>query len=163
MRILIALDTNVLVRFLTGDEPDQQADASLLLDRLTPAEPGFVAREVVLELVWVLNHGYGLSRKRIAEILEALLDTSGLLFEHAADVSRAAAEYGRGGPKFADRMILAAAERSGAGPLFTFDRDLARVRGASAIPVRDTEVALIERSASGEEPTNPENTSGRFP
>lgn len=81
---MIALDTNVLVRFLTGDDPDQQADAGALLERLTPAEPGFVAREVVLELVWVLSRGYGLSRKRIAEILVELLDTSGLLFEDAA-------------------------------------------------------------------------------
>ncbi len=128
---MIALDTNVLVRFLTGDDPDQQADAGALLERLTPAEPGFVAREVVLELVWVLSRGYGLSRKRIAEILVELLDTSGLLFEDAADVSRAAVEYGRGGPEFSDRMILAAAQRVGGTALFTFDRDLAQMGGAA--------------------------------
>ena len=133
---MIGLDTNVLVRYLTGDGAEQQADASAVLEHLTPAEPGFVSREVVLELVWVLSHGYGLPRKRIAEILVELLDTSGLLFEDAADVSRAAVEYGRGGPEFADRMILAAAQRAGATPLFTFDRDLARMGGASAVPDR---------------------------
>ena len=131
---MIALDTNVLVRFLTSDDPDRQAEAAALLEGLTVAEPGFVAREVVVELVWVLGRGYGLSRKRIAEILQALLETRGLLFEDAVDVGRAATEYGRGGPEFADRMILAAAERAGAVPLYTFDRDLARLRGASGIP-----------------------------
>ena len=133
---MIGLDTNVLVRFLTGDDPDQQGDASALLERLTPAEPGFVAREVVLELVWVLSRGYGLSRKRIAGILAELLETRGLVFEDAADVGHAAAEYGRGGPEFADRMLLAAAQRAGATPLFTFDRDVARMGGASAVPDR---------------------------
>lgn len=130
---MIALDTNVLVRFLTGDDPDQQADASALLERLTPAEPGFVAREVVLELVWVLRRGYGLSRQRVAEILVELLETRGLLFEEAADVAHAAAAYARGGPEFADRMILGAATRVGAVPLYTMDRGLAAMRGATAV------------------------------
>ena len=130
---MIALDTNVLVRFLTGDDPDQQADAAALLQGLTPENPGFVAREVALELVWVLSCGYRLSRKRIAELLEELLETRGLVFEDAVDVAHAAAEYGRGGPGFADRMIVAAARRAGALPLFTFDGDLARIQGACEV------------------------------
>ena len=134
---MIALDTNVLVRFLTGDDPAQQADASVFLERLTPEEPGFIAREVVLELVWVLSHGYGAPRQRIAEILAELLETRGLLFETAADVAHAAAEYGRGGPEFADRMILAAAQRMEAVPLHTFDGRLSRLRDAAAIPRSD--------------------------
>ena len=134
---MIALDTNVLVRFLTGDDPAQQADASALLDRLTPEEPGFIAREVVLELVWVLGRGYGVPRKRIAEILGELLETRGLLFDSAADVAHAAAEYGRGGPEFADRMILAAAQRVEAVPLYTFDYGLSRLRDAAAVTRRD--------------------------
>ena len=137
MRVLIALDTNVLIRFLTGDDPAQQTDASALLDRLTPEEPGFIAREVVLELVWVLGRGYGVPRKRIAEILTELLETRGLLFENAADVAQAAAEYGRGGPEFADRMILAAAQRAEAVPLYTFDYGLSRLRDAAAVTRRD--------------------------
>ena len=131
---MIALDTNVLVRFLTGDDPEQQADASALLNRLTPTEPGFVPREVVIELVWVLRRGYGLSRQRIAEILAELLETRGLLFEEATDVAQAVAGYERGGPEFADRMILAAARRVGAVPLFTLDHGLAGMRGAAAVP-----------------------------
>ena len=131
---MIGLDTNVLVRFLTADDPGQQADASALVNRLTAAEPGFVAREVAIELVWVLSRGYGLSRKRTAEILLDLLETRGLLFEDAADVQRAAAEYGQGGPEFADRMILAAAHRAGAVPLLTFDRPLAGLPGAAVVP-----------------------------
>ena len=132
-----AIDTNVVVRYLTGDDPDQQADASALLERLTPEEPGFIAREVSVELVWVLGHGYGLPRKRIAEILVELLETRGLLFENAADVAHAAAEFGQGGPEFSDRMILAAAQRMDAVPLYTFDDRLSRMRNAALIPRND--------------------------
>ncbi len=46
-------------------------------------------------------------------------------------MSRAAVEYGRGGPEFSDRMILAAAQRVGGTALFTFDRDLAQMGGAA--------------------------------
>lgn len=131
---MIALDTNVLVRFLVDDDPDQQADAAALLEGLTPENPGFVAREVALELVWVLSRGYGLSRKRTAGLLAELLETRALVFEDAGDVAQAAAGYGRGGPGFADRMIVAAARRAGALPLCTFDGGLARIEGARAVP-----------------------------
>ena len=135
---MIALDTNVLVRFLTGDDPEQQAASAALLEGLTPENPGFIVREVVVELVWVLSRAYGQSRQRVAEVLAELLETRGLLFEDGLDVGHAAAAYARGGPEFADRMILAAAKRAGAGPLFTFDRNLARVNGADAVPRRVT-------------------------
>lgn len=134
---MIALDTNVLVRFLTGDDPVQQAAASAFLDRLTPEEPGFIAREVAVELVWVLDRGYRLPRQRVAAILTELLETRGLLFENAADVAQAVAEYGRGGPEFADRMILAAAQRMQAVPLYTFDDGLSRIRDAAGVPRSD--------------------------
>ena len=91
----------------------------------------------MLELAWVLGRGYGVPRKRIAEILTELLETRGLLFENAADVAHAAAEYGRGGPEFADRMILAAARRVDAVPLYTFDYGLSRLRDAAAVTRRD--------------------------
>ena len=131
---MIALDTSVLVCYLTGDDSEQQADANALLNRLTPADPGFVSREVTVELVLVLSRSYGLSRKRIADILEQLLDTSGLLFEGAIEIGCAAVDYARGGAEFADHLILAAAERAGAQPLFTFDRKVSRLDGAFPVP-----------------------------
>ncbi len=130
---MIALDTNVLVRYLTGDEPEQAAAAGVLLAGLDDREPGFVPREVTVELVWVLSRSYHLGREPIAEVLEKLLATRGLVLENAADVGRAAAAYRRGGPEFADWMILLAAEREGALPLFTFDRRVALLPGASLV------------------------------
>ena len=113
---MIVLDTNVLVRYLVDDDAEQAQAARTLLEGLTSERPGFVCREVMVELVWVLQRAYGLSRDRIAAVLEALVAAEGLQIE-AADVARAAFRYRRGGAGFSDLMIAAAAERSGASPL----------------------------------------------
>jgi len=55
---MIALDTNVLVRFLAQDDPDQGRMATDLIGGLTEQKRGFVAREVLVELVWVLERSY---------------------------------------------------------------------------------------------------------
>ena len=75
---MIALDTNILVRVLVEDDEEQARLARGLLGGLTPERPGFVCREVVVELVWVLERTYRLSRDRIAVALEGLVSTQGL-------------------------------------------------------------------------------------
>jgi len=63
---MIALDTNVLVRFLTQDDPHQGRLASNVIGSITDAQPGFICREVLVELVWVLERSYGFSCADIA-------------------------------------------------------------------------------------------------
>ncbi len=130
---MIALDTNVLARYLVRDDPRQAESARALLESLTTERPGYACREVVVELVWVLERAYGVSRKRIATILQELVATQNLVIEAADDVARAAFRYQAGGPGFPDLMILAAAERSGARPLHTFDRKAARLEGVELL------------------------------
>ena len=130
---MIALDTNVLARYLVRDDPRQAESARALLESLTTERPGYACREVVVELVWVLERAYGVSRKRIATILQALVATQNLVIEAADDVARAAFRYQAGGPGFSDLIILASAERSGARPLYTFDRKAARLEGVELL------------------------------
>lgn len=127
---MIALDTNVLVRYLVRDILEQAEAARALLEGLTPEAPGFVSREVTIETAWVLERSYGFSREQIADILEKLTATETLIFEAEYDVARSALRFRQGGADFADLMILAAAERAGASSLYTFDRTLARMDGA---------------------------------
>ena len=130
---MIALDTNVLVRYLVRDDERHAESARALLESLTTERSGYVCREVVVELVWVLERAYGVSRERIATILQELVTTEGLVVEASDDVARAAFRYRAGGPGFSDMMILAAAERSGARPLRTFDRRVARMKGVELL------------------------------
>ena len=130
---MIAVDTNVLVRYLVRDDAEQAEAARRLLESLTAGRPGYVCREVTVELAWVLERAYGYSRARIATILEELVTTDGLVVEAADDVARAAFRYRAGGSEFSDLMILAAAKRSGAHPLYTFDQEAARLEGVSLL------------------------------
>ena len=126
---MTALDANVIVRYLVADVPDQAEAARSLIEQLTPDNPGFVCREVVIETAWVLERSYRFPRKRIAEALMDLAASDSLLVENAEDVVAAAHRYRQGGVGFADLMILAASEKANALPLYTFDRRLGRVRG----------------------------------
>ena len=130
---MIALDTNVLVRYLVADDVRQAEAARLLLEGLTAERPGFVCREVTVELVWVLQRAYGFSRDRIATVLEDLAATEGLEVEAAEDVARTALSYRRGGAGFPDLMIAAAAKRAGADTLYTFDRKVAQLEGVTLL------------------------------
>ena len=127
---MTALDTNVIVRYLVRDDAEQAAAARALLDGLTPGNPGFICREVVLEVAWVLERSYRFPRSQVAEALMDLTASDGLVVEDSDDVAAAAHRYRQGGAGFSDLMILAAVERVGATPLHTFDRRLAQLQGA---------------------------------
>lgn len=130
---MIALDTNVLVRFLVRDGEEQALAAHELLTSLTVEAPGFVCREVVVELVWVLERAYGFSRDQIADVLEQLVSTEVLVIESADDVAQAAFRYRAGGAGFSDLMVLAAAERAQALPMYTFDQMTAQQEGVTLL------------------------------
>ena len=130
---MIAIDTNVLVRYLVRDDAVQAEVAQTLLEDLSIEQPGFVCREVMVETVWVLERTYKLTRVDIAAAVEELVTTAGLVVEEADAVAQAAAHYRFGGPDFADLMILAAGERAGARPLYTFDQRLSRLDGAALL------------------------------
>ena len=128
-----ALDTNVMIRYLVGDVPEQAEAARELIDGLTPDEPGFICREVVLEVAWVLERSYRFTRNQVAEALMDLTASDSLIVENSDDVAAAAYRYRQGGVEFSDLMILKAAERANAAPLHTFDQRLARMQGATLV------------------------------
>jgi predicted nucleic-acid-binding protein len=81
---MIAVDTNVLVRLLTGDEPRQEAAARSLF----ATEPIWIAKTVLLETGWVLRSLYGFEENAIHDAFTKLL---GLKNVHAEDESSVAA------------------------------------------------------------------------
>lgn len=126
---MIALDTNVIVRFLTQDDTEQSRLASEIFESLGDHSQGFVCREVLLELVWVLERAYGYSRTEIAAAVNGLLSSTEIVMEASNDIGWALDLYRSESFGFADVMIVAAARRIGAGDLVTFDRKAARLPG----------------------------------
>lgn len=97
---------------------------------------GFVYREVMVEPVWVLERSCRFSRDRIATVLEEPVATEELVLEAAGDVARAARGFPQGRADFSDLVISAAARRSGALPICTFDRQATRLEGAELVGIQ---------------------------
>jgi predicted nucleic-acid-binding protein len=128
---MIALDTNVLVRLLTRDDPGQAEAAA----KVMRADALWLPKTVVLELVWVLSYTYGFDRPSITLALTRLLGLAHLRVEDAAAVALAVRCHARG-MDFADALHLASSGE--AAEFVTFDRRLsskARELGGTA-PVR---------------------------
>ena len=106
---------------------------SEVVAELTAEAPGFVCREVMVELVWVLERAYGHSRGQVAAAIEGLLAAIEIEVEAADDVGSALYRYRDEGFGFADLMIAAAARRAGAHVLVTFDRKAAQMAGVQLI------------------------------
>jgi predicted nucleic-acid-binding protein len=125
---MIAIDTNVLVRYIVQDDPAQAAAATRFFeDELTVETPGFVPSLVLAELVWVLAHGYRYSRAQIADVVEHTLAVGVLTHERPDASLRALSGYRSLGVDFADALILEIAAEAGAAALVTFDRRLAKL------------------------------------
>ncbi len=121
MTLPLAIDTNVLVRLLTNDDPQQAQQAAQLIDR-SPA--CFVPITVTLELEWVLRGAYRLPRETVIQAFLGLLAIPQLHLEAEEQVV-CALEWHRQGLDFADALHLARSE--GCGALISFDRALARL------------------------------------
>lgn len=119
---MIAVDTNVLVRLVTNDEPGQARRAAELLRR----KPVFVPKTVLLEMEWVLRHAYRLERPAILRAFYGVLGLPTVTVEDGRAVARALAWYEEG-MDFADALHVAS---SGEAQEFTtFDAQLARKAG----------------------------------
>lgn len=126
---MLALDTNVLVRYLAQDDVKQSAAATRLIEqRLSPTERGFVSVVAPLETVRVMQGRYAADVPLIAEILSDLLDTSVLELQDAAAVRTALPRYRRGGVDLHDCLIVGLAEQRGA-RVVTFDAKAAERLG----------------------------------
>ena len=130
---MIALDTNVLVRFLAQDDDAQFQVAAGLIEGCTSDAPGYVCREVIIELVWVLERAYKYSREDIAEALLSIVTASQLSVENAQDIASVVNLYRDEGYDFADLMIRQSAQRSENRILKTFDQKLAKLDGVELL------------------------------
>jgi predicted nucleic-acid-binding protein len=120
---VIGLDTNVVVRYLVQDDPDQSASA--LIEGLTETAPGYLSLVTVVELYWVLRRAYKVEASRCAELLEGLLDARELRVDQDA-VVRAALTASRSGFDFADVVIAGLGRAAGCDSTVTFDHRAAR-------------------------------------
>lgn len=123
----LAIDTNVLVRYLTWDDDTQAQIAAELLES---GEPMWISTVVLCETVWVLKRISRYSAKEITEALKGLVAPHHISVEDTEALNAGLDALSKG-VDFADGCILNLALHTKAQPLVTFDRRLAKVGGAS--------------------------------
>ena len=132
---MIAVDTNVLVRFLVRDSvtPEQSDAAVAELRRAQEAgDRVFVPIVSLLETVWVLSSRMKAPKADILDMLNALLAETFIVVDRHGAVLRAVARWRTGSAGFADYLALSLATDEGATELLTFDRKLLQEGGTRA-------------------------------
>ena len=140
----ITADTNVLVRFVVADDPDQAAAAAALLER---AEAVVLTVPVLCELTWVLRSVYGTARADIADTVAALIDAATAVVR-----DRAAVEAGiralRECDDFADAAIAMLGAGDGATLFASFDRRAVALAARLGLDAAAPEV-IVGRGGGG--------------
>lgn len=128
---MIAIDTNVLLRFLVQDDAKQSAIASRILeDELSSENPGLVTIVATLEIDWVLRSQYGFTTKIVADTLLGLMSSPNLVFEQGDAIEIALAfEHG----DLADNILHQTAKAKGCSKTITFDKYFARIEGVELL------------------------------
>jgi predicted nucleic-acid-binding protein len=127
---MIGLDTNILVRYLTQDDPVQWPKATEVIERrLTRNKPGFLSVVAMAETVWVLDRVYGFADHEIAAAIERTLQIDCFIVEDEQEVFTAMVALKEGRGSFADALIAALGARAGCARTLTFDQKALRLPG----------------------------------
>ena len=150
------VDTNVLVRHLTGDPPEQARRAT---EFLADAE-GLVLTDVIFaEIIYVLESFYELEREQVAERLRAVIGFPAIIVLDASVLLRALEVYEVHRIDFAEAYLVAFAEASGVGAVASFDRTIERVGTSSELsPAFDLGTSC---HAAGTQPDPPRERAPR--
>ena len=118
-----AVDTNVLVRLVVRDDPDQVRAAEEFV-----AKGAWVSHLVLAETLWVLDSVFELSREQLVLVVEMLLNHRDLSLQDVDVVTAALGHYAkRAAVGFSDCLVLEIARKAGHLPVASFDRDFARL------------------------------------
>ena len=124
-----AVDTNVLVRLVTRDDPKHVAAAEMFIER-----GAWVPHLALAEAAWVLDSVYNRAPEAIARAIEMLLDHEHLTLQDPETVTAAIERFReQPGVGFSDCLILETCRRAGHLPLGTFDRGLGKLPGAERL------------------------------
>ena len=119
---MIGLDTNVLVRYIVQDDPEQSAAAVRFIEgRCTAQAPGYVSVPVLMELVWVLTSAYDHEKAAVIPVIRQILRTAELAIEDRQIVWAALREFESGAADFADYLIAHRNHARGCTRTYTFD------------------------------------------
>ena len=129
----LLLDTNVIVRFLTGDHPAHSPRSRSLFARAAAGDVTLVVTELaVAETVWVLHSFYKLARPAIAAALKDLIESAGIEVQNKASLISALRSFAQTDANFVDAYHAAIAGAESIA-IASFDRDFDQFAGVKRV------------------------------
>ena len=118
---MIGIDSNVLIRLVTQDDPDQYKKA---VDLIHDAEPQSlcVTLPVVLECYWILERLYKLSKVQVLQFLKMLAGSKQYHIPHKELLYKSILRYEQGDAQFSDALIVVLCNEEGCNDVLTFDK-----------------------------------------
>ena len=126
---MIGVDTNILLRHATQDDPVQSGQARAFMESLTPGDPGFISLVTLVELAWTLRKSYHVDNETVGALIGGLLGAQELLVQEPDIVRRVARESVSTYVDFADLLIAHLGMSYGCDYTVTFDKRAARLPG----------------------------------
>ncbi len=124
---MIAIDTNVLVRYIVRDDPNQSVTADKLIDdTCSENNPAIINHIVLCETIWVLEYTYGYKRKHLVPLLKQILSTDCFEIPNSFLVWKAIYDYEANNADFSDYLICHNNKLSGVETTYTFDKKFAK-------------------------------------
>ena len=121
---MVALDTNVIVRYIVQDDPQQAKAATRIFEReISRRNKGFISCIALCETLWVLGRGYKQSKDKLIEILTTILGIDNLEIEHRDLVRGALGDFRGGTADFSDYLLARIGKAAGASGTYTFDKN----------------------------------------
>ncbi len=131
---MIAVDTNLLVRHLTQDDPAQTAKVARLWAEAAKEGELILLTDIVLcETAWVLTRLYGVKRTDLAAAFEQVLADAQFAFQHRPELQAAVKASRSGKGHFADHLIAALARSAGCRTTYTFEKGLGPAAGFTQV------------------------------
>lgn len=130
----VGVDTNVLLRLLLEDDPQQLARVHAFVEKRSGSSPLAINSVVLAEVYWTVRSSLKMPRETIAARLAILFDTPFVELIDDAPARAALADYRNGLGDFSDRLIARINEAHGASQTFTFDRKAARHPPLALVP-----------------------------
>ncbi len=120
---MIGLDTNIIIRYITQDDPKQAKKATKLIENeLSPAVPGYITLVTLVEVTWVLESCYGQGKTDVLNVLQGILTTKQLIVEKASIAYMAIRRCTTASTDFSDAIITVISEQEGCTRIVTFDK-----------------------------------------
>lgn len=124
------IDANIVLRFLTNDEPEMAQDCEMLLQRVEENKEQVYMPDIILaDIVWTLEKFYKLSKPKICALLLPIIGLKGLRCNSKSSIRQAFDLYVENNIDWTDAFVAACMLSSGQNIIYSYDRDFDKVDG----------------------------------